>query len=52
MPDMLSTEYNDGSEEHEMMWFALRYEKMNEDEDEEQWQARWLQRMERREYVS
>ncbi|KAJ3540191.1 hypothetical protein NM688_g6259 [Phlebia brevispora] len=58
VPRLLENEENDGSSEHEVMWFSLKYEKVeeppnaeNSDDTEEKWRANWLQRMEQREVM-
>ena len=56
VPKLLTGEEIGDFPEQEIMWFSLKYEKMNEqgdDEDpddaEDQWRAHWLQHMEQRE---
>jgi hypothetical protein len=66
LPQILSDGGGAGEIEESMMWFALNYEKVDGDEDrtrlnsathaegpwvDEAWRKRWLERMERREYV-
>src|ERR1700733_11093988 len=66
LPQILSDGGGAGEIEENMMWFALNYEKADGDEDrtrlnsathtegpwvDETWRKRWLERMERREYV-
>jgi hypothetical protein len=66
LPQILSDGGGAGETEENMMWFALNYEKADGDEDrtrlhnathaegpwiDEAWRKRWLERMERREYV-
>ena len=56
MPKLLISEESSGSAEDEMMWFSLKYEKMDEPAEEqdpedadEKWRTKWLQHMEQRE---
>ena len=66
LPQILSDGGGAGETEENMMWFALNYEKAEADEHrtrlsdathadgpwvDEAWRKRWLERLERREYV-
>jgi hypothetical protein len=63
LPQILADEGGAGEMEEEMMWYALNHEKGDGGEDgislngsnlwtNDKWKSKWLQRLERREYVS